>query len=295
MSTYVLVPGAWLGGFAWERVVPALLDAGHDVRPVTLPGLGNRADEAAEREIGLQDHVDDLVRLVEGQDLTDAVLVGHSYAGIPTSLAALALGDRVRRLVLVDANVPEAGRPFVSEGYAARLQEALDAHGGMWPPLGHDDLQDQDLAHEDVHFFEDWAKPHPGRTLTDPVRDDAGLAEDLRGPHALREVPPGRRRAVAGRGRAAGVTALAPGHPRHRSLADVERARRPRRAAPWGGLTRQSARWAASAAMSAGPSPQHPPTYDAPAATHASTRSRSSGTPVDQTLVAASQVPPRLG
>ncbi|GAA1898212.1 alpha/beta fold hydrolase [Lapillicoccus jejuensis] len=180
MSTYVLVPGAWLGGFAWERVVPALLDAGHDVRPVTLPGLGNRADEAAEREIGLQDHVDDLVRLVQGQDLTDVVLVGHSYSGIPTSLAALALGDRVRRLVLVDANVPEAGRPFVSDGFRARLQEALDANGGMWPPLGHDDLQDQDLAHEDVHFFEDWAKPHPGRTLTDPVRDDAGLADDLR-------------------------------------------------------------------------------------------------------------------
>lgn len=169
MTTYVLVPGAWLGGFAWERVSSALVEAGHLVRPVTLAGLGNRDDEA---EVTLQTHVDDVVGLVERGDLTDVVLVGHSYSGIPVGLAALALGDRVRHLVLVDSEVPVDGQPFAGE----RLRATLEANGGVWPPLGHDDLEGHDLAHEDVHFFEDWSKPHPGRTLTDPAHVDGDLA-----------------------------------------------------------------------------------------------------------------------
>lgn len=183
MTTFVLVPGAWLGGYVWERVSTGLLNAGHDVRPVTLPGLGNRADETG---VGLRDHVDDLVGLIERADLHDVVLVGHSYAGIPTALAALEVGERLRHLVLVDANVPVEGQSFVDLG-GPQGREALLAqlaeHDGAWPPLGHDALDGHGLTHADVHFFEDWSKPHPGRTLTDVVPAGTGLAA------ALREVP----------------------------------------------------------------------------------------------------------
>lgn len=177
MTTYVLVPGAWLGGFAWERVSSVLLDQGHDVRPVTLGGLGNRDDE---REVSLQTHVDDIVGLVERGDLRDVVLVGHSYGGIPVGQAALALRDRIRHVVYVDANVPHSGRSFLdafSPAGRAEVVAAMGANHGDWPPLRHPDLQGQDLAHEDIHFFEDWSKPHPGSTLTDPAVVDGAIGD----------------------------------------------------------------------------------------------------------------------
>ncbi|MEO7059238.1 MAG: alpha/beta hydrolase [Lapillicoccus sp.] len=176
MTTYVLVPGAWLGAYAWERVSSTLLDAGHDVRPVTLAGLGNRSDESG---VTLQTHVDDITGLVEQADLRDVVLVGHSYSGVPVGLAALALGDRVRHLVLVDANVPVEGRAFAAGEFGDRLRAELEANGGLWPPMTHDDFEGQDLAHEDIHFFEDWSKPHPGATLTDVVHLEGDLGAGL--------------------------------------------------------------------------------------------------------------------
>ncbi len=180
MTTFVLVPGAWLGGYAWERVCTGLLDAGHDVLPVTLPGLGNRADQPV---TGLRHHVDDLIGVVERTDLYDVVLVGHSYGGLPTCQAAVELGDRLRHLVLVDANVPVEGQSFADLGRPEdreRLLALLAEHDGAWPPPAHDSLEGHGLAHADVHFFEDWSKPHPGRTLTDAVPAGTGLRAALR-------------------------------------------------------------------------------------------------------------------
>ncbi len=169
MTTYVLVPGAWLGGFAWERVSSVLLDEGHDVRPVTLGGLGNRSDETA---VSLGSHVDDIVELIERGDLHDVVLVGHSYSGVPVGQAALVVRDRLKQVVYVDADIPHEGRSFIDAFSPAGREQALAAiaaNDGCWPPLGHGELDGHDLAHEDIHFFEDWSKPHPGRTLTDPA------------------------------------------------------------------------------------------------------------------------------
>jgi len=169
MTTYVLVPGAWLGGFAWERVSSVLLDAGHDVRPVTLGGLGNRSDETG---VSLQSHVDDIVELIERGDLRDVVLVGHGYGGIPVGQAALIVRDRLKEVVYVDADVPADGVAFASEELAAHVA----ANGDLWAPIGHDDFEGQDLTHEQIHFFEDWSKPHPGATLTDAAHLDGDLA-----------------------------------------------------------------------------------------------------------------------
>src|SRR5919201_367307 len=86
MATFVLVPGAWLGGWVWELTAGRLREGGHEVHPVTLPGLGERA-ELAGPGIDLDSHVDDVVRRIRDQDLEDVVLLGHSYAGIVATSA----------------------------------------------------------------------------------------------------------------------------------------------------------------------------------------------------------------
>ena len=86
-STYVLVHGAWHGGWCWKRVAPALRAAGHEVYVPTLTGLGERA-HLARPEVDLELHIQDLVAMLEAEDLRQVTLVGHSYAGFVITGAA---------------------------------------------------------------------------------------------------------------------------------------------------------------------------------------------------------------
>ena len=108
MATYVLVHGAWAGGWCWGRVAPALRSAGHDIRTPTLTGQGDRAHQLSP-EVGVDTHVQDVVATLHYEDLTDVVLVGHSYAGSVISAVAEEAGDRIARLVYVDGFVPSDG------------------------------------------------------------------------------------------------------------------------------------------------------------------------------------------
>lgn len=74
---FVLVPGAWLGGWCWKYLTPLLRDEGHDVYAPTLTGLGER-EHLMRPEIDLETHITDIVNVLEYNDLTDAVLLGHS-------------------------------------------------------------------------------------------------------------------------------------------------------------------------------------------------------------------------
>jgi len=80
-SIYVLVHGAWHGGWCWKKVVPALRAAGHEVYTPTLTGLGERA-HLANPAIDLATHIADVVNLLEAEELAKVVLVGHSYGGM---------------------------------------------------------------------------------------------------------------------------------------------------------------------------------------------------------------------
>src|SRR5882757_8423134 len=106
MSTFLLVHGAWHSGRAWERVAPLLESAGHRVLAPSLTGYGDKAHLLGP-EVGLDTHVEDVVTLIEDEDLTDVVLVGHSYAGLVISSAANQVPDRIAHLVYLDAMVPE--------------------------------------------------------------------------------------------------------------------------------------------------------------------------------------------
>ncbi|MFD9699597.1 alpha/beta fold hydrolase [Lentzea sp. NPDC059081] len=106
--TYVLVHGAWHSGQCWARVVPLLGASGRRVFTPTLTGAGETR-HLLSRNTGLGTHVADVVRLLVEEDLSDVVLVGHSYAGMVISGVANEVPERIARLVYLDAMVPTHG------------------------------------------------------------------------------------------------------------------------------------------------------------------------------------------
>ncbi|RSN77468.1 esterase [Streptomyces sp. WAC 05379] len=174
MTDFVLVAGAWLGAWAWDEVAAELRAGGHGVHPLTLSGLAERQGEPAP---GQQTHVEDIVAEVERLDLRDVVLVGHSYSGVPVGQAAVRIGDRLSRVVLVDANVPVDGESFLSGWPSDEVRAAIAKNDGFWPPLTADEFAGQGLTDEQTARIVDGATPHPGTTLTGPAVMPRPLSE----------------------------------------------------------------------------------------------------------------------
>lgn len=112
MTSFVLVHGAFRGGWAWSRVRPLLVAAGHDVHAPSLIGAGEHAGRIAE-VTGLQIWVDQIAELIELEDLSDVVLVGHSQGGLVTSAVAARIPERIAVVVHLDAAVPAPGERAV--------------------------------------------------------------------------------------------------------------------------------------------------------------------------------------
>ena len=146
IGTYVLVHGAWHGGWCWAKVARLLRDAGHEVYTPTLTGLGERA-HLARPDIDLDTHIQDVVAVLEAEELRQVTLVGHSYGGMVISGAAARTSGRIGHLVYLDAFVPEAGKcllDYVGER-AAAMREAAATQGEGWtlPPFSPDGVPTQ--------------------------------------------------------------------------------------------------------------------------------------------------------
>ncbi|GAA1846791.1 alpha/beta fold hydrolase [Pseudonocardia ailaonensis] len=107
-ETFVLVHGACHGGWCWRKVAEPLRAAGHRVFTPTLTGLGERA-HLLTPETGLATMIADVVAVLECEELTDVVLVGHSFGALPVLGAADRVPERIRRLVILDGLVVEPG------------------------------------------------------------------------------------------------------------------------------------------------------------------------------------------
>jgi pimeloyl-ACP methyl ester carboxylesterase len=103
---FVFVPGTNHGGWCWHPVGRLIRAAGHGVHALTLPGLAMGDDPTGLR---LADAVEHIVREVERRDLTDVVLVGHSFAGVPITGAAPRIAGRLTRLAFFSAFIPRPG------------------------------------------------------------------------------------------------------------------------------------------------------------------------------------------
>jgi pimeloyl-ACP methyl ester carboxylesterase len=141
-NTFVLVHGAWHGGWCWRRVEDILRAKGYRVFAPSLTGLGDRAHLFSEA-ISLETHIQDIVSFVEAEELNDFVLVGHSYGGLVISGVADILRDRVSHCVYLDGTVPDDMSPGASTGWSdtntqdlreARLRSVREQGNGVALP-----------------------------------------------------------------------------------------------------------------------------------------------------------------
>ncbi len=146
MANFVLVHGAWHGGWCYRDTAAALRKEGHAVHTPTHTGVGQRAHLASEG-ITLETHIRDVVGCIESEELNDVILVGHSYGGMVITGVADRLAGRIKSLVYLDAFVPghedslmallkRALAPEIAAQFFAGFHgAALEKNSGMTQPI----------------------------------------------------------------------------------------------------------------------------------------------------------------
>ncbi len=171
MSDFVLVHGAWHGAWCWKRILPALWTAGHRAFAVSLSGVGERA-HLGPAGITLDTHVQDVAAVIEAEELSSCILVGHSYAGMVITGVADRRHERIGQLVYLDAVVPSPGEAWSSR-HSAETQaqrRALIAEHGALPPAPPSLFG---LQAEDAAWVERRQTPHPGGVYDQALHYDA--------------------------------------------------------------------------------------------------------------------------
>ena len=172
MADFVLVHGAWHGGWCWRRTVPALLAAGHRVHTPTLTGLGERA-HLLSPAITLETHIAAVRNAIEMEELDGIVLAAHSYAGMIGTAIADRMPGRLRHLLYLDAVVPRPGESWSSTHASAtreaRLAAAQTSAEFSFPAP---DPAIFGLAGADREWVMRRQTPHPGHTYQAPLEFD---------------------------------------------------------------------------------------------------------------------------
>jgi pimeloyl-ACP methyl ester carboxylesterase len=187
MATYVLVGGAWLGGWCWKSIARLLRIQGHDAYPVTLTGLGERT-HLASPEVDLETHITDVISLIEFENLRDVVLLGHSYAGIVVTGAADQIPERIAQLVYLDSGPVPDGLAFLDmqpPEVRQHIEREVRTDGDGWrlPMPYWDELENvhgaslEGLDEERRALMRSRTVAQPFGTYTQPLR----LANPVRG------------------------------------------------------------------------------------------------------------------
>ncbi len=169
MANFVLVHGAWHGGWCWPRVAEPLRRLGHKVFTPTLTGLGERA-HLLDPQINLITHVRDVVGVIEAEELDTIILCGHSYGGMVITGAA----DSVRRgridsLVYLDAFVPEPNQSLIDCLPAERQKLLRQQSPAGWMSDSPAASSWKVRAAEDQKWVDRRTTPHPAATMSQPL------------------------------------------------------------------------------------------------------------------------------
>jgi pimeloyl-ACP methyl ester carboxylesterase len=168
MATFVLVRGGWHGGWCWQKVIPFLEAAGHEVYAPTLTGLAERASELSP-DVGLDTHIQDIVGLLEEKNLHGVILVGHSYSAMVITGVVDQVPERIAHLVYLDTFVPRNGESMadISTSVIRLLRKQAQAHGDGWRV---DSQGTYGVTTEpDLSWVRSKVTPQPLKTLEQPL------------------------------------------------------------------------------------------------------------------------------
>ena len=193
MATFVLIHGAWHGGWCWWKTAPLLRRAGHSVLTPSLTGLGDREHLARlipPAALNLDLHIRDIAQLLEAHDINDAILVGHAYAGMVITGVAELAPERVGALVYVNGVAPADGEAMVDQLEAVRGPEFVARIRGFiadGTPLMPAPTTADEIARrwaiddpDDQAFVLPRLSAQPTLTFSQPVRTGRAEAAGLR-------------------------------------------------------------------------------------------------------------------
>ena len=170
MTTFVLIHGAFHGGWCWREVASRLRAQGHEVFAPSLTGLADRA-HLLSPDIDLDCHIRDITALIDVEGIEDAVLVGHSYGGMPVMGAADQCAAHLRAVVFLDAYVPKDGQSMIA------IREAAVGTGNYYKlrqvegsTIATPSADVFGLEGEQAAFADARLTPHPFGTMTQPIR-----------------------------------------------------------------------------------------------------------------------------
>ena len=134
-KTFLLCHGAWSGGWSWKKMHPLMAQAGHRLVTPTYTGLGERAHLAGPA-IDLDTHIQDILNVIKFEDLSDLVLLGHSYGGMVATGVADRARERITQLIYLDAFVPRDGQSLfdLNEGGREPMRKAASSGDGYRIP-----------------------------------------------------------------------------------------------------------------------------------------------------------------
>ena len=169
LTRFVLIPGAWLGGWAWKEVAPVLEARGDQAYPVTLTGMGERV-HLATYDVGMETAIKDVLNVVKYNNLNDFVLVGHSFAGKVAAAVADREHEKVRKVVYIDAFRPEiVGEP--QGGFDPTREFGPPPQGENAIPLSEEIIEriGKDVVGEKRKWMMSLATPWPIKLAKDPI------------------------------------------------------------------------------------------------------------------------------
>ena len=158
--TFVLVHGAWHGGWCWRRVADRLTAKGHYVVAPALSGVGERSHLKPE-DIDLTTQIEDVVGEIKWKDLDDIVLVGHSYGGMVITGVAEQLHERIAAIVYLDAFMPSDGQALADFSSRTSWPEPVTPA----PPASYFHVNDKDAA-----WVQGKLTAHPTRCFTQKLK-----------------------------------------------------------------------------------------------------------------------------
>ena len=183
-KTFVLAHGSWHGAWCWRKLTPLLLAAGHRVLALSYTGMGDRA-HLLSPEITIDTFVQDIVGVIESEELEGAVLVAHSFGGIPSTGAAARVAQRLSRLVYLDAALVESGQSafdtYPPGDVTARTLAAKHANGGLAVPVPKtiSPIWGLTPGMEDYDWFMRRLTPHPLKAFTTPLVYEGALGNGV--------------------------------------------------------------------------------------------------------------------